>query len=350
MNNDLNGQDRLVTLLVGAGGISRSWIRTLVDHPHVNLVGMVDLDLDQARRRCAEFGLDGLPLGTDLEAMIDKTGARVVCDCTTPAAHADVTRRSLAAGCDVLGEKPFDTSMVSAQETLELVRKSERTYAVMQNRRYNDSIRQVRKTIDSGALGELTILNADFFLGPHFGGFREEMEHVLLLDMAIHSFDQARYLTGSNARSVFCHEWTARDSWFHHGDSAIAIFEMENGVVFTYRGSWSAEGLPTSWECAWRTVGTQGTLTWDGADEIVGERVSGNEGFFRPTEKIELPTIEPLQQTGHAGCIYDMLGALRTGERPQTDCEDNIHSLAMVHGAIASAESGQRIDLRNMNW
>ncbi len=53
-----------------------------------------------------------------------------------------------------------------------------------------------RARIASGAIGALTSVHADFFLGPHFGGFRETMDHVLLLDMAIHSFDAMRCMTG----------------------------------------------------------------------------------------------------------------------------------------------------------
>ena len=34
---------------------------------------------------------------------------------------------------------------------------------------------------------------------PHFGGFREEMDNVLLLDMAIHTFDAARFVSGQGA-------------------------------------------------------------------------------------------------------------------------------------------------------
>ena len=44
-------------------------------------------------------------------------------------------------------------------------------------------------------------------LRPHFGGFREEMDHVLLLDMAIHSFDALRCMTGLAASGVYCREW-----------------------------------------------------------------------------------------------------------------------------------------------
>ena len=44
---------------------------------------------------------------------------------------------------------------------------------------------------------------SDFFLGVHFGGFRDKMQHVLLLDMAIHTFDAARFIIGQDAKDVY---------------------------------------------------------------------------------------------------------------------------------------------------
>jgi predicted dehydrogenase len=48
---------------------------------------------------------------------------------------------------------------------------------------------------------------------------------------------------------------------------------------------------------------------------------------------------------GHAGCIDDFLDCIRTGRTPQTNCRDNIKSLAMVHGAIESAQRGQKVTI-----
>ena len=131
----------------------------------------------------------------------------------------------------------------------------------------------------------ITSVHADFFLAPHFGGFREEMDHVLLLDMAIHSFDALRCMTGLAASGVYCREWNPPHSWYRQGSSAAAIFDLDNGAVFVYRGSWCAPGLPTSWECAWRFVGEKGALGWDGGDEIRIE-VLGAEAAKRPVRPV----------------------------------------------------------------
>jgi predicted dehydrogenase len=205
-------------------------------------------------------------------------------------------------------------------------------------------ILRLRKLVASGALGPLTTLNSDFFLAPHFGGFRDQMQHVLLLDMAIHTFDMARFISGRDPVAVHCREWNPVGSWYAHGASAVAIFEMTDGLVYTYRGSWCAEGLPTTWEGEWRVVGEHGTAKWDGGENVSAQVVAKSEAFFSEHETVEPPTdIDERQTDGHGALIREFIQCVREGTTPGTICTDNIKSLAMVFGAIESAEKGRLV-------
>jgi predicted dehydrogenase len=247
-------------------------------------------------------------------------------------------------GCHVLTEKPMAASMEEAREIVSAAKAAGRVHAVVQNRRFISGVRRIRRLIETGALGELTALHADFFIGAHFGGFREEMHNVLLLDMAIHTLDAARFMANADPLAVYCVESNPKGSWYAHGAAANAIFEMGDGVQFTYRGSWVAEGARTSWESGWRVVGTRGTLLWDGADRFDAHVVSGEDGFLRPVAEVEvLPAPDEAQTHGHASVISDFLDAIDEGRQPETAGEDNIKSLAMVFGAIESARRQARV-------
>ncbi len=338
---------KLRIVLAGCGSICRAWLKPLADFADAEIVGLVDLSPESAGKVKTEFGLTTAAVGTDLKAMLKATRPDIVFDCTVPGAHAAVTLTALRHGCHVLGEKPMAESMADARRMVAAAAKAERLYAVIQNRRYCNEIHRARALIQGGGIGNLTTLNADFYIGAHFGGFRDVMPHVLLLDMAIHTFDQARFLSGADPVAVYAHDWNPAGSWYRHGASAGAIFEMSNGIVFTYRGSWCAEGLNTSWECDWRAVGSRGTVRWDGADGLSGETVAKDEGFIRPQRAVPLPALPPMPLTGHAGIIREFLDCVRHGGNPQTAASDNIKSLAMVHAAIASAERHRRIQIRN---
>lgn len=331
----------LTAVLVGCGGISRAWLKTIVQLENFHLAAVVDLDETAARSRVEEFGLADTEVATDLEAALDRLHPDVVFDCTVPEAHHSVTLTALRHGCHVMGEKPLADSLVHAREMVAAAKAADRIHAVMQNRRYDPNIRQLKAFLDSGVLGRVTTVNCDFYIGAHFGGFRDHMAHVLLVDMAIHTFDAARFLMGADARAVYCKEWNPPGSWYDQDASAVAIFEMTDEIVYTYRGSWCAEGLNTAWESRWHIIGEQGSVIWDGADRFQAEVVAETGGFFSTWDRVDVPDLTvPTKRGGHDGAIREFVDCVRSGETPETVSSDNIKSLAMVFGAVASAVSG----------
>ncbi len=313
------------------------------DIPQIEICGLVDLNLANAKKTAEMYNLGEAFLNDTLTAALNTCQPDVVFDTTVPGAHKPVTLEALAFGCHVLGEKPMAETYEDACDMVKAARASGNIYAVIQNRRYDKRVRTVEAALRSGVIGDLHTVNSDFYIGAHFGGFRDVMDHVLLLDMAIHTFDAARFLSGANATDVYCHEHNPASSWYKHGASATAVFQMTDGITYNYRGSWCAEGLPTTWECDWRFIGDKGTLLWDGKDEIKVEVVSSEEGFIRDVEPADTDWVDwEESHNGHGGLIRDFVDALDSGLPPLTHCEDNIRSLAMVFGAIGSAVNGQK--------
>ncbi|MDW7659303.1 MAG: gfo/Idh/MocA family oxidoreductase, partial [Bacillota bacterium] len=160
----------------------------------------------------------------------------------------------------------------------------------------------------------------------------------------------ARFIIGSNAKSVFCHEFNPPGSWYQGNASAIAIFTMQNGTVFCYRGSWCAVGCQTSWESDWRITGSNGSVLWDGRSmpwaEVPRPAGGQSEAKFLP-DLIRVDGSEAWNgQEGHAGCLDALFDALLAGRPAETDGADNRHSLAMVMGAIESARTGQQVSIK----
>ncbi|WP_156408055.1 Gfo/Idh/MocA family oxidoreductase [Ensifer sp. Root127] len=337
-------------VLCGCGAMAKGWLKALTESDFlrgkVEVVGLVDLDQTTAQALAAEFKLHDIIIGTDLPAVLRQSRADLLFDVVVPAARRAVVAAGLAHGCHVLSEKPMAATLDDARELRRLAVDASRIHAIVQNRRFIDGVRRIRRLIQSGSLGELTALHCDFFLGPHFGGFREQMDNVLLLDMAIHTFDAARFMSGKDPLAVYCHEYNPQGSWYRHGAAANAIFEFSDNVAFTYRGSWCAQGANTSWESAWRITGSKGTLIWDGGERFEANVVSGHEGFLRAVEPITVPEAEDRADThGHASVIERFICAIDTGTVPETDGSDNIKSLAMVFGAIDSARDGKRVTI-----
>lgn len=331
---------RFRALIVGAGSMGRAWGRNLKDCEQTEIAGWVDIRPDVAAQAAEELQLSGIYTGDDLGRALAETRPDFVVDVTVPEAHRDVTVQSLLAGYPVLGEKPMADTMEHAREMVAASERSGKLYMVSQSRRYNAQLAAFRRLITE-KVGQPGILNSDFYIGAHFGGFRDEMPSPLLLDMAIHTLDAARYLSGADPLYVYCEEFNPPWSWYRGNACATAIFEMTGGLRYTYRGSWCSDGRHTSWEAEWRAVGPYGSATWDGASPPVAEIVTDHEGFFRPTETFVAEV--PPAPYGIAGSLRDFLNALETGATPMGECHDNIKSLAMVFAAIESAATGRRV-------
>jgi predicted dehydrogenase len=334
-------------VLVGCGGICGAWLKSIQGEADVQIVGLMDLRPEAMAKVAQDYGLVGIPQRTDLGALLREVHPDAVFNLTIPEAHLPVSLTAFEHGCHVLGEKPLADTLENARAMVGAAAKASRLFAVIQNRRYQAQIRSLRAFLDSGAIGRVTAVNTDFYIGAHFGGFRDRMEHVLLLDMAIHSFDQARLITGADPLAVYCHEWNPAGSWYDHDASAQCIFEMSDGIVLNYRGSWCCEGLNTTWECDWRILGEKGCVTWNGGDTFRAQTVAATGKFFSDMQDLQIPVaMPPDMHGGHKGCIMEFVRCVQQGGTPETAAADNIKSLAMVFGAIRSAESRRRVRIR----
>ncbi|CAN5677393.1 Gfo/Idh/MocA family oxidoreductase [soil metagenome] len=325
--------------------MGQAWAKNVEASDAAETAGWVDVRPGAAAAAAERNGLSISFLGSDLEEALREVSPDFVIDVTPPEVHPDVTIASLGYGVPVLGEKPMADSMARAKEMVAASERAGKLYMVSQSRRYLNAQTAFRSLIRE-KIGELGILNVDFYIGAHFGGFRDEMASVLLVDMAIHTLDQARFLSGKNAVAVYADEWVADWSWYRGAASAVAHFEMEGGLRFTYRGSWCAEGASTSWEGDWRAVGGNGTARWTGAGTPWAELVTGSDGFTRETQKVEGEM--PSGKEGIAGSLEEFINALKTGETPNGECHDNIQSLAMVFAAVESSRRKERVEIAEM--
>lgn len=332
--------------VAGCGGMANAWIEYALLRPDIEIVALVDIHLESAEAMAGKHGISCLTF-TDIKQAILETEANLVFDVTVPGSHFSIASTALELGCHVFSEKPLAETMEECNKIVELSERTGKAHAVMQNRRYDPRIRSLRNLIELGTIGRVGYIGASFFLGPHFGGFRDVMQSPLLLDMAIHTFDQARYISGANPVSVYCQEYNPPGSWYEGNAAAVCIFEMSDGSVFTYQGSWCAEGASTSWEADWRINGEKGTAIWDGHGMPYAEVVAPgdlNNKFIREVVRVDGEAVE-MNRTFHHGCLDEMFLSLAEHRLAETDCRDNRYSMAMVFGALESARTGQKIEL-----
>ncbi|HEX2144986.1 MAG TPA: Gfo/Idh/MocA family oxidoreductase [Glycomyces sp.] len=324
----IESEGPLRLIVVGAGGMGRAWMHTIQANEDTELVGIADLASAATEAAAQDIGLPGLAQGSDAVELARRTGADAIVNATIPEAHHPVTTAALLAGLPVLGEKPVAASVA---EGLSLAAAAEHTgqlFMVSQSRRYHRSLHQAKQRLQ--ALGAVGIVAVDFFKAPKFGGFRDEMASPLLLDMAIHQFDMARFLLDADPVSVSCEEYNPAWSWYAGDAAATANFAMEGGARFTFNGSWCSPGFETSWNGSWRISAERGTVLWDGEGDPRAD----------PDEDVKA-AVDPGQEI--AGSLREFIAAVRRGVEPMGRVHTNVMSLAMVEAATQSASQGRRV-------
>jgi predicted dehydrogenase len=328
--------ERIKIIQVGAGAMGRLWLDVLAGSADVELVGLVDIDLSAAQLSAAGAGLPDVALARSLPELLDWVAADAVLNVTVPEAHAEVSITALLHGLAVLCEKPLADTLAAALSMIAAAEVGGRLLMVSQSRRYWRNLTALRTQL--ARLGRLGLVQCSFFKAPHFGGFREEMAYPLLGDMAIHQFDLARELIGTEPVSVSCESFNPSGSWYAGDAAANVAVDFADGTRFVFTGSWCSPGLETSWNGSWRISAAGGTALWDGDYAPVAQTADGEQ---IPAE----PGTGPEQI---AGSLAEFVTALRTGAAPSGEAHSNVMSLAMVEAAIMSAQTQRRVVLGDL--
>lgn len=226
--------------VVGAGKIGSLRIRTVIDHPSLELGAVLDIS-EQAAARAVK-GTAARPctnlsdfLDSDLDAVIVSTPLHL---------HEDACIGAFEKGAHVLCEKPLANSVESARTIVSAAVKADRILAVGFNLRFYPMIKFARHAVDSGAIGNVTHVRV---FGGHNGihNFVDDWEYKrpesgggAMMDIGIHMTDLARYFLGE-ITSVYGH--MSESVWHVDGseDNAIAIFKNPQGIAASYHTTWS---------------------------------------------------------------------------------------------------------------
>ena len=330
-------------VVVGAGSMGSWWAREVVASGVAELVGVADLVEGAPQRVIAQSGAEdpaAVAVGTDGVDLALELGADLIVNPTVPVAHHPITVKALHAGIPVLGEKPVTETLPEAISLLAHAELTGVPFMVSQSRRFFRQVRQLRSFV--AAHGPTVMTSAFFSLFTEMEGFRRTQDHPLLRDMGIHAFDTARYILDADPVAVTARGTRPEWSVYHHDATVSATFEMSDGSLFAYHGTWNARGLPTWWNSEWRIGAQHGSATWDGTGApVVG--TEDEEETARLQAAIDAETAPEPDQI--AASLVECVSALREGRTPMCEIHENVLSFAMVEAAVAAVERGERVEI-----
>jgi predicted dehydrogenase len=325
----------------GLGDFGRRWLDVVSRHESWTVAAIATRN-SQTRQECGDQA--GVPDSHRFATLSDALDSGVHADgllVTTPHfRHAEDVVSGLDHGLHVLVEKPLAGSWDECLRIRSAAQASDRIVMVAENYRFGEGAQLARRIVASGEIGIPEFLCLEYFVGHSFpdGDWRNEYTYPLLIENATHQFDLVRFITGTDAERVYCSVCGSRRTPHWTAPSVSASFEMSEGLHFQFAGSWAYTEFATPWEGTWRLHGSEGSLAWT-SDEIE-IRNSRNARTVRVPSR---PSDATLSAT-----FEEFTAALDEHRSPGTAVEDNLRTVAMVYGAIRSAEQGAPVSVSEM--
>jgi len=253
--------------LIGAGKMGISHLSILGAHPDVDLVGACDTSkmITDFLSRYGKFNCF-----TDYQKMVDETKPDAVFVAVPTKFHYPVIKYLLEKKINVFAEKPFCLNAEQGLELIALAGKQQVVNQVGYHNKFIGTFSEVRKIVNSGALGEIY-----HFVGEAYGPvvikaksetWRSDPSEGggCLLDYASHVIDLINDLLapvnsvkGSLLKSIFSKNVE---------DAVYALLELSNGVSGVLSVNWSDETY-RKMSTTVTIVGTKGKIVSD-ANEL----------------------------------------------------------------------------------
>ena len=220
--------------IIGAGRIGKVHGESIAYHvKNARVKTIADPMMnDETRAWAASVGIADCQ--ADYQPMLADPEIDAVLVCSSTNTHARVSIDAIRAGKHVFCEKPVSMQVADILEVQAALAENPVTFQVGFNRRYDHNFEALRAAVLRGHVGEVHIVKITSRDPAPPPPAYVKVSGGIFLDMTIHDFDMARYLTGSEVESVSVAAACLVDPEIGAAgdvDTAIITLRMANGAL-----------------------------------------------------------------------------------------------------------------------
>ncbi|MFC3746036.1 inositol 2-dehydrogenase [Paenibacillus sp. GCM10012306] len=219
--------------IIGAGRIGKIHADNLIRHPQAEILAVSDLFAGPELEEWAASR--GIAIVTkDSEEILNHPEIDAVFICSSTDTHVPLIKKAAEQGKHIFCEKPLSMDIRQTEEAIEAVSQAGVQLQVGFNRRFDHNFKRVREHVQNGAIGDthlIKITSRD--PGPPPEAYIK-VSGGIFMDMMIHDFDMARFLSGSEVEEVYTQGSVLIDPVFgQYGDvdTAIVTLRFANGAL-----------------------------------------------------------------------------------------------------------------------
>src|SRR5687767_2357865 len=236
--------------IVGTGAIAQvAHLPVLSKMRGVNIVALCDIDRAKARALADRFEVPDVYI--DLEDLFSGSAPDAIIISTPSLLHQPYVLEAIAAGVDVLCERPLALTARGVQTILEAATLARRKVVVANNHRFRSDVQALDRFLRGGELGTLTGFRAGAYTqhGTVTGWRlnRAESGGGALFDLGLSLVDLALWLADyAQPQRVWAHVNRPRGQNSVE-EAALLTLECANGMTCTFDLSWSYVGDTDRW-------------------------------------------------------------------------------------------------------
>lgn len=325
---------RLRMAVVGVGHLGKEHARILAGMPDVELIGVADVNVEQAQAVASRHGTQAF---SDYWPLLNLVDAATIVVPTS--LHEAVASEFLRRGIPVLVEKPLAPSVQAAENLVQLADKSGAILQVGHIERFNAAFEEVGRRP----------LQPKFIRAERLGPFSGRSGDTgVVFDLMIHDLDLLLALTGSNVDavqslgvSVFGSQEDIANARLHFANGCVADVTASRAHPAAYRQMhiWGPEGY-AGLDFAQRRVTLiqpSAELRSRGLDPAKldpASRARIKDELF--TRHLEVLALDGKAQDQLTAELRDFIGCVKTGSQPRVNGRAGLAAVALAERIVAS--------------
>jgi predicted dehydrogenase len=290
----------------------------------------------------------GVPAVADLKTMLSSPEIKGAILTVPNEQHLPVAREVARAGKHVYTEKPIASTLEEGLQIAALEKEHGITVTVGHSARLMAGVRKIREAIDSGELGRVAFLEANFSneraleLTPNmWRWYKDRAPGGPLSQLAIHQFDLLHYL-GGEIEEVGSMASKLSPVGAEVDDQSMTLLKFSDGKVGYVGSCWTSPGV-----FAVRVFGSKGLMhyeidfgTWDTPDKLHLTSTlyiqRGKDGYGK-REELKVAPSDMFRSE-----LEMFAESCRTGKPGELSAKNGNIAVAVVYAALRSIENHGR--------
>ncbi|MDR2730307.1 MAG: Gfo/Idh/MocA family oxidoreductase [Treponema sp.] len=344
--------------IIGTGNISRQHIEGYLAFPdRCKITHLVDIFPEKADKKNKDYNIYAKVSASHKDILNDQD-IDLVSVCTPPFCHAEIAVDFLNAGKNVVVEKPMAASLEECDTMIAAAEKSGRTFSVIAQNRFRDSVSGLKKVLDSELIGKIVHAQVDsFWWRGHsyydlwWRGTWEKEGGGCTLNHAVHHIDMLCWMLGLPKKVSAVISNASHDN-AEVEDISVAVLQYEGGGL-------CGKGALAQITSSVIHHGEEQQLVFQGEKARVSSpwRVSANiaqpNGFPAPGQNEELvnrlnnlyESLPKPAHTLHEGQIDNVLAAIEKSSKPLIGGVDGRRTIELITAVYKAGAEQRTVEL-----